>query len=106
MDQASKVFTDTVKELKFNLGVTDRKQKVSFHTLRHTFATHLYESTHDLYLVQRSLGHTTGTMTARYAKMSESRLREGAAALEKAFAANTAKQAEQEQSEKVVNFTK
>jgi hypothetical protein len=27
-------------------------------------------------------------MTARYAKMSESRLREGAAALEKAFAAN------------------
>jgi hypothetical protein len=38
-----------------------------------------------------------GTMTARYAKMSESRLREGAAALEKAFAANTAKQAGQDQ---------
>jgi len=63
MDQASKVFTDTVKELKFNLGVTDRKQKVTFHTLRHTFATHLYESTHDLYLTQRSLGHATGVMT-------------------------------------------
>jgi len=88
MDQASKVFTDTVKELKFNLGVTDRKQKVTFHTLRHTFATHLYESTHDLYLTQRSLGHATGTMTARYAKMSESRLREGAAALERVFSAN------------------
>ncbi|MFH2119850.1 MAG: site-specific integrase [Pseudomonadota bacterium] len=88
MDQASKVFTDTVKELKFNLGVTDRKQKVTFHTLRHTFATHLYESTHDLYLTQRSLGHATSTMTARYAKMSESRLREGAAALEKVFATN------------------
>ena len=101
MDQASKVFTDTVKELKFNLGVTDRKQKVTFHTLRHTFATHLYESTHDLYLTQRSLGHATGTMTARYAKMSESRLREGAAALEKVFAANAAKQTEQ-----VVNLTK
>jgi hypothetical protein len=42
-------------------------------------------------------------MTARYAKMSESRLREGAAALEKAFAANGAKQVEQEQAEKVVN---
>jgi integrase len=106
MDQASKVFTDTVKELKFNLGVTDRKQKVTFHTLRHTFATHLYESTHDLYLTQRSLGHATGTMTARYAKMSESRLREGAAALEKVFAANATKQAEQEQIDQVVNFTK
>ena len=106
MDQASKVFTDTVKELKFNLGVTDRKQKVTFHTLRHTFATHLYESTHDLYLTQRSLGHATGTMTARYAKMSESRLREGAAALEKVFKANAAKQTEQEQAGKVMNFTK
>ena len=103
MDQASKVFTDTVKELKFNLGVTDRKQKVTFHTLRHSMATHLYESTHDLYLVQRSLGHTTGTMTARYAKMSESRLREGAAALEKVFKANAAKQTEQEQAGKAVN---
>ncbi len=106
MAQASKVFADTVKELGLNRGVTDRKQKVTFHTLRHSMATHLYESTHDLYLVQRSLGHATGTMTARYAKMSESRLREGATALEKAFATNAAKQAGQEQSEQVVNGVK
>lgn len=107
MAQASKVFADTVKELKLNEGVSDRKQRVTFHTLRHSFATHLYESTHDLYLTQRSLGHATGTMTARYAKMSESRLREGAAALEKAFAANGTKQTEQDQQTvQVVNFTK
>jgi integrase len=106
MAQASKVFADTVKELGLNRGVTDRKQKVTFHTLRHSMATHLYESTHDLYLVQRSLGHATGTMTARYAKMSESRLREGATALEKAFATNAAKQAGQEQSEQIVNGVK
>jgi len=99
MAQASKAFAEVVTVQGLNLGVTDRKQKVTFHTLRHTFATHLYESTHDLYLTQRSLGHATGTMTARYAKMSESRLREGAAALEKAFAANGTKQAGQ-----VVNF--
>ena len=107
MAQASKVFADTVKELKLNEGVSDRKQRVTFHTLRHSFATHLYESTHDLYLTQRSLGHATGTMTARYAKMSESRLREGAQALEKAFAANGKKQAEQDQQTvQVVNFPK
>ncbi|MDP1989464.1 MAG: site-specific integrase [Syntrophales bacterium] len=106
MAQASKVFADTVKELGLNRGVTDRKQKVTFHTLRHSMATHLYESTHDLYLVQRSLGHATGTMTARYAKMSESRLREGATALEKAFATNAAKQAGQEKSEQAVNGVK
>jgi integrase len=106
MAQSSKVFRDTVAELKLNEGITDRKQKVTFHTLRHSFATHLYESTHDLYLTQRSLGHATGTMTARYAKMSESRLREGAAALEAAFAANGTKQAEQDQTEQVVNLKK
>jgi integrase len=89
MAQASKVFGETVNDLKLNEGITDRKQKVTFHTLRHTYATHLYESTHDLYLTQRSLGHSSGTMTARYAKMSENRLREGAAALTKAFANGT-----------------
>jgi integrase len=98
--QASKTFGRIVEELGFNEGVTDRKQKVTFHTLRHTYATHLYESTHDLYLTQRSLGHATGTMTARYAKMSESRLREGAAALQAAFI-NGAKKAGQ-----VVNLIK
>ncbi len=100
MIQASKVFRDAIDELKLNEGITDRKQQVTFHTLRHTYATHLYESTHDLYLTQRSLGHATGTMTARYAKMSESRLREGAAALQAAFT-NGAKKAGQ-----VVNFKK
>lgn len=105
MDQSSATFMDTVKELGFNEGITDRKQKVTFHTLRHSMATHLYESTHDLYLTQRSLGHTTSTMTARYAKMSESRLREGAAALEAAFKANGQKKKE-DQADQVVNFTK
>lgn len=107
MEKASRVFADTVKELGLNRGVTDRKQKVTFHTLRHTFATHLYGAEHDLYLVQRSLGHATGTMTARYAKMSENRLREGAAALEKVFSANSAKQVEQDhQAEQAVNVAK
>jgi integrase len=98
--QASKSFTRIIDELGFNNGITDRKQKVTFHTLRHTYATHLYESTHDLYLTQRSLGHATGTMTARYAKMSESRLREGAAALQAAFINGTKKAGQ------VVNFKK
>jgi integrase len=98
-EQVSKSFTDTIKELGLNEGVTDRKQRVTFHTLRHTFATHLYESTHDIYLTQRSLGHASGTMTARYAKMSESRLREGAAALENTFGGK-------KQSGKVLPFKK
>lgn len=99
MVQASKTFNRVVEVLQLNKGVTDRKQRVTFHTLRHTYATHLYESTHDLYLTQRSLGHATGTMTARYAKMSESRLREGAAALQNVFSGK-------KRYGKVINFHK
>jgi integrase len=85
MAQASNVFNDVVDSLKLNEGITDTKQRITFHTLRHSFATLLYENTHDLYLVQRSLGHATGEMSRRYAKMSENRLREGAEAIEKAW---------------------
>lgn len=87
MEQASKVFNDVVDSLKLNEGVTDIKQRITFHSLRHSYATHLYESTHDLYLTQRSLGHASGEMTKRYAKMSENRLREGALAIERALTA-------------------
>jgi integrase len=49
MERASRLFMATVNALGFNAGVSDRKQKVTFHTLRHTYATHLYEASHDLY---------------------------------------------------------
>lgn len=77
----SQTFFRVVKDLGLNTGITDPKLKVTFHTLRHSHGTLLYEATHDLYLVQKSLGHKTGTMAQRYAKMTESRLREAAATL-------------------------
>ena len=52
-------------------------------------------------MTQRSLGHATGEMTRRYAKMSENRLREGAEAIEKALAVGS-----KEKPEQVVNFMK
>ena len=53
-------------------GITRR---CSVHSLRHTFATCLYEETGDLRLVQRALGHRRITTTDIYAHMSDSRLR-------------------------------
>jgi integrase len=96
MVKPSRAFTRTVDELGFNENVTDRKMHVTFHTLRHSYATHLYEGTHDLYLTQKSLGHTTSTMTQRYAKMNEKRLREGAAAIQQTFLAGQKKTEEAE----------
>jgi integrase/recombinase XerC len=48
---------------------------VSLHSLRHTFATRLYEKTGDLHLVQRALGHRQITTTEIYARVGEGALR-------------------------------
>jgi len=81
----SKTFFRVVEKMGLNKGITDRKLKVNFHTLRHSHGTLLYEATHDLYLVQKSLGHKTGAMAQRYAKMTETRLRDAAKILNQAL---------------------
>lgn len=101
----SKTFHREVATL-FNEGVNDRRLRVSFHTLRHTFGTHVYGNTHDLYLTQKALGHKTLVMAQRYAKMSEARLKDAfstmTGVLKKAKRANK-KKADAGQ---VVNFSK
>jgi len=47
----------------------------SVHTLRHTFATRLYEKTGDLYLVQKALGHKQITATEIYTRVSDQALK-------------------------------
>jgi len=49
-------------------------RQVSVHSLRHTFATRLYEKTGDLHLVQRALGHRQITTTEAYARVSDKQL--------------------------------
>ena len=46
-------------------------EKVSMHTLRHSFATHLLETGHDISLIQKVLGHTSVLTTAHYAKVTD-----------------------------------
>ncbi len=57
-----------------------------FHDLRHTFASHLVMSGVDIQTVSKLLGHTTLTMTLRYAHLSHSHLAQGIKVLDKIFA--------------------
>ncbi len=53
-------------------GITRR---CTVHTLRHTFATRLYEKTGDLRLVQMALGHRQVTTTEIYSQITDARVR-------------------------------
>ena len=72
---ASRAFKNVVAEL-FNVGVTDRRYRVSFHTLRHTFASRLVEASTDLYAVSKLLGHSTIRMTERYSHLSPDKFKD------------------------------
>ena len=66
----SKSFAIVVYKLGFNEGIHDRRQKVTFHTLRHTFASWAVMAGTPLFVVAKALGHKTTVMTQRYAHLA------------------------------------
>lgn len=74
-----------VKALRFNEGITDRRLKVNFHTLRHTFASWLAEKDVSLQIIRDLLGHKSLKTTERYAKLRPSYLKVAALGLEGDF---------------------
>jgi site-specific recombinase XerD len=74
MKLPSKVFAAVINNLKLNEGVTDRRQKLTFHSLRHTYASWLVDRGVGLYDVQKLLGHSTSQLTERYSHLSDERL--------------------------------
>lgn len=73
--QISKRFGEVVDGLGFNAGVTDRRQKVTFHSLRHTYASWLALSGVDLFTIKNLMGHQTLAMTEKYAKLTGAAMR-------------------------------
>ena len=58
------------------LKVAGIEKKLSPHSLRHTFATHLYSQTRDILMVQRALGHRDISTTMVYTHLLDSSLEE------------------------------
>lgn len=85
IQHGSAAYGRTVKKLGLNEGVTDRRQMVTFHTLRHTFASWLAMQGETILTIKELLGHKTLAMTTRYAHLMPDHKRQAALNLEKAF---------------------
>jgi len=79
--KVSKAFERTIKELGWNKGIDDPRQKVVFHTLRHTCASWLVMAGVPLYTVKEYLGHKQISQTERYAHLAPDSLKQATEAL-------------------------
>ena len=68
--------TKTSPRLAFAMGIKKSgiKKKVTFHSLRHAFATHMLEAGVDIRTIQVLMGHATINSTARYLHIARKRL--------------------------------
>ncbi len=68
--EISNAFQRVVDDLGFNNDVTDRRQRVVFHTCRHTFASWLAIQGTPLYTIAKLMGHKSIAMSERYSHLS------------------------------------
>jgi integrase len=83
---ASQLFVRAVSRLGLNAGIEDRKHRIVFHTLRHTFASWLAIQGTPLYTIKELLGHKTLAMTERYAHLIPDQKQSAARLLASKFA--------------------
>ena len=105
LQEMPRVYFEVVADLKFNEGITDARQKVVAHTLRHTFASWHVTAGTDIYTLKELLGHSVIQMTERYSHLAPGTLQNATKTLERAIESAEQEKAK-EQSGQVVNFPK
>ena len=83
--EVSNSFARAVKEIGLNEGIDDRRQKVVFHSLRHTYASWLVEQGVDLFVIKELMGHKSLVMTERYSHLGQNTLKQAVQKLNKAI---------------------
>jgi len=83
IDRVSYAFRRAVDRLGFNDGITDPRQIVTFHTLRHTFASWLALQATPILTIKELLGHQSLAMTERYSHLTPDHKRDAVKGIEK-----------------------
>ena len=97
----SRSFYECIKDMGLNEGITDQKQRISFHSLRHTFGSQLAAAGFPILLIQELMGHQSLEMTSRYSHFAPGLRQDAAKALGELF---KGKQNGQEKGAKVVSI--
>jgi integrase len=86
--EVSNAFQRIVGDLGFNDGIDDPRQKVVFHTCRHTFASWLAIQGTPLYTIAKLMGHKSIAMSERYAHLSPDHKKDAVIAMNNMFSKN------------------
>jgi integrase/recombinase XerD len=86
--------TKTSPRLAFAMGIkrSGIKKKVTFHSLRHAFATHMLEAGVGIRTIQVLMGHATINSTARYLHIAQKKLSSSKSPLDILYCPDTSSQ--------------
>ncbi|HOI74765.1 MAG TPA: site-specific integrase [Syntrophales bacterium] len=83
LTSVSNTFDRVVSDLGLNNSLVDQRDKITFHSLRHTHASWLVDSGVNLYVVKEILGHSDFKMTTRYSHPAADSIRKAMKSLER-----------------------
>lgn len=79
------IFDAVIQAWGFNYGINDRRQKVVFHTLRHTYASWLAKGGSGQAAIAEMLGHSSLEMSRRYTHLMPDSKRDAARSINNLF---------------------